>query len=119
MKTATDKEKEHLYSQIVKIGSADISTIHSFCLKIIRPNFVSLPIDSGFRIGEENEIDFIKNEVMKDVIEEFYESETPSEEFLIVSDCFSTISNADSLAKKLLTLYDNLMSFAIKNGFKQ
>ncbi|MBE6663980.1 MAG: hypothetical protein E7602_05700 [Ruminococcaceae bacterium] len=110
MKTATDKEKEHLYSQIVKIGSADISTIHSFCLKIIRPNFVSLPIDSGFRIGEENEIDFIKNEVMKDVIEEFYESETPSEEFLIVSDCFSTISNADSLAKKLLTLYDKLSS---------
>ncbi len=110
MKTATDKEKEHLYSQIVKIGSADISTIHSFCLKIIRPNFVSLPIDSGFRIGEENEIDFIKNEVMKDVIEEFYESSTPSKEFLIVSDCFSTISNADSLAKKLLTLYDKLSS---------
>ena len=47
---------------------------------------------------------------MKDVIEEFYESETPSEEFLIVSDCFSTISNADSLAKKLLTLYDKLSS---------
>ena len=110
MKTATEAEKEHLYSQIVKIGSADISTIHSFCLKIIRPNFVSLPIDSGFRIGEENEIDFIKNEVMKDVIEDFYESTIPSEEFLIVSDCFSTISNADSLAKKLLTLYDKLSS---------
>ena len=58
MKTANESEKEHLYSQIVKIGGADISTIHSFCLKVIRPNFVSLPIDNNFRIGEENEIDF-------------------------------------------------------------
>ena len=110
MKTANESEKEHLYSQIVKIGGADISTIHSFCLKVIRPNFVSLPIDNNFRIGEENEIDFIKSEVMKDVIEEFYESEMPSEEFLIVSDCFSTISNPDALAKKLLILYDKLSS---------
>ena len=110
MKNATDSEKEHLYSQIVKIGSADISTIHSFCLKVIRPNFVNLPIDSNFRIGEENEIEYIKSEVMKDVIEDFYESATPSEEFLIVSDCFSTISSADSLSKKLLTLYNNLSS---------
>ena len=110
MKEESGKNREKLHSQIVKIGSADISTIHSFCLKIIRPNFASLPIDSNFRIGDENEIDYIKNEVMKDVIEDFYESQTPSEEFLIVSDCFSSISDSTALSKKLLTLYDKLSS---------
>ena len=113
LKDATVDKREHLRSQIVKTSSADISTIHSFCLKIIRPNFDKLPIDSDFKIGEENEIEYIKNEVMKEVVSELYESDTPSDDFLIVCDFYSQIARADSLEKNLLSLYDSLSSTSL------
>ncbi len=105
-----ESQKEHLKEQIVKVSTADISTIHSFCLKLIRPNVDKLPIDGDFRIGEDNEIDYIKAEVMKELVEELYEAKTPSKDFLLVSDCYSEISEADSLDKKLLSLYNTLSS---------
>ena len=55
-KLKEDKGNKHLISQIVKVGSADICTIDSFCIKIVRPNFDKVGIDSAFRIGEESEI---------------------------------------------------------------
>ena len=67
---------EHLSEQIVKIGSADISTIHSFCLKIIKQNIDHLSLEGNFRIGEENEIKIIKGEVMSEVVDYFYDSAT-------------------------------------------
>ncbi|MBQ8545609.1 MAG: UvrD-helicase domain-containing protein [Clostridia bacterium] len=106
-------ENEHLRSQIVKISSADISTIHSFCLKVIRPNFDKLSIDSDFRVGEENEIATIKSEVMREVISSFYESDTEDEDFLIVSDSYSQLSSDDALEEKLLTLYGKLSSTSL------
>ena len=106
-------DNEHLQSQIAKISSADISTIHSFCLKVIRPNFDKLSIDSDFRIGEENEITTLKNEVMREVIGSFYESEIENEDFLIVSDAYSQISSDVALEEKLLTLYNKLASTSL------
>ena len=108
--TCSEDKKEFLRKQIVNTSIADISTIHSFCLNVIKPNFNKLPLDSDFRIGEENEIDYIKKEVMKEVIEELYEMKTPSEDFLIICDCYSQISKNDALDNKLLTLYEKLSS---------
>ena len=108
-----DPQNEHLRTQIVKMSSADVSTIHSFCLKVIRPNFDKLSIDSDFRIGEENEIDTIKNEAMSEVIDSFYEAEIPDSDFLIVSDCYSQLSREDALDEKLLTLYNQLASTSL------
>ncbi len=109
-KLKEEPDNYDLRSQIVKIGNADISTIHSFCLNIIRPNFDKLSLDSDFRVGEENEIDTIKTEVMREIVNSFYESTIENEDFLIVSDAYSQLHNEDALDKKLLTLYNNLSS---------
>lgn len=108
-----DPQNEHLRAQIVKMSSADVSTIHSFCLKVIRPNFDKLSIDSDFRIGEENEIATIKSEAMSEVVDSFYEAEAPDSDFLIVSDCYSQLSREDALDEKLLNLYNQLSSTAL------
>ena len=108
-----DPSNAHLRSQIVKMSSANISTIHSFCLSIIRPNFDKLSIDSDFRIGEENEIQTIMKETMSEVIDSFYESGTPSEDFLIVYDCYSQLSSEEALSEKLLSLYEKLSSTSL------
>ena len=107
-KANDDSAISHLQEQIVKVNSADISTIHSFCLKLVRANFDKLPLDSDFKIADENEIDSIKNEVMKEVVEELYEATNPSDDILIVSDFYSKISDSTSLDQNLLKLYQKL-----------
>ena len=50
LETASAEEKVRLKSQLSKIGSANISTIHAFCGKLLRTYFYALDIDSGFDI---------------------------------------------------------------------
>ena len=68
-----DPENAHLQSQSALLPNAQISTFHSFCLRVIRDHFFEIGIDPGFRIGDEREVEMLKNDVMDDVMEEFYQ----------------------------------------------
>ena len=105
-----DPKNPHLSSQLVKLGSADISTIHSFCLKLIRPHFDKLGLDSDFRIGEESELEILSQAAINRVIDRFYESDTADPDFLLVSDCYSEYTDEDALSRELLFLYKRLCS---------
>ena len=48
-----EPENEHLRRQATLIHSAQITTIHSFCLSVIREHFHTIDLDPAFRIGEE------------------------------------------------------------------
>ncbi len=109
-KLKTHTASAHLSSQIVKLNSADISTIHSFCLKCIRPHFDKLGLDSDFRIGEESELSILSLNAMNRVIDRFYEEDTLDPDFLLVSDCYSEYTNEDALSQELLSLYKKLCS---------
>ena len=100
---------EHLSSQLVKIAGADISTIDSFCMKIVRPSFDKLGIDSDFRIGETGEIEILRSESMDEVIDRFYERDD-DEDFLTVCDCYEKIGDESSLGEELLELHKRLVS---------
>lgn len=102
----------HLMSQIVRVTSADISTIHSFCLKTIRPYFDKLSIDSDFKIAEESEIAILKNEVMAEIIEGYFEGESLDSDFELVSNCYSEFTNENALGAQLISLYNRLISTA-------
>ena len=52
--------------QINLINKANISTIHSFCLDIIRNNFYELNISNNFRVADATEIELMKYEVLED-----------------------------------------------------
>lgn len=106
-------ESKHLQAQIVKMSSARISTIHSFCLSVIRPNFDKLGIDNDFRVGEENEISTLMKETMSEVIDFFYENEPENSDFLTVCDCYSQLSSEDKLIDELLSLYNKLSSTSL------
>ncbi|MBO5378865.1 MAG: UvrD-helicase domain-containing protein [Clostridia bacterium] len=106
-------DNKHLQAQIVKMSSANISTIHSFCLSVIRPNFDKIGIDNDFRVGEENEIETLMKESMNEVIDFFYENEPENSDFLTVCDCYSQLSSEDKLADELLSLYNKLSSTSL------
>lgn len=59
----------NLLRQITLLNNAQITTIDSFCLWIIRNHFPEVNLDPGFRIMDEGEKKLIENDVLEDVLE--------------------------------------------------
>ena len=70
----------HLERQATLVHSAPITTIHSFCLSVIREHFHVIDLDPGFRIGEDGELKLLKQDVLDELLEECYSK--GEEEFL-------------------------------------
>lgn len=104
--------KNHLSSQIVRVSSADISTIDSFCYQIVKHNFDKLGLDSDFRIGNDGELNILEHETMNEVIDAFYEQDIPDNDFLCVVDCYSSFSDEEKLSENLLKLYHDISNTA-------
>ncbi len=108
-----DEEPENLnlQRQINLISRASICTIHSFCLDVIRNNFFEIDISSNFRIGSEEEITLMKQEVLENVFEKKYEEE--DENFLKLVDTYGEYTGDEKLQNLILKIY----SFASSSAF--
>ena len=62
----------HLQRQIVLLNKANICTIHSFCLEVIRNYFYEIDIPANFKIGDSSEMELLKQETLEDLFEEKY-----------------------------------------------
>ena len=68
-----EPDNKHLQRQMLLLHNAQITTIHSFCLSVIREFFHLIDLDPVFRIGDEAELSLLKSDVLEKVLEEFYE----------------------------------------------
>lgn len=59
-----DHENLRLQRQIALVHTAQITTIDSFCLNLVRNNYMKLDVDPGFRIGDTGELALLKSDVM-------------------------------------------------------
>jgi len=59
----------HLRYQLILLQGADISTIHSFCKRIITQYFYKLALDPTFRIIDEDEQRLIKADILEKTID--------------------------------------------------
>ena len=66
-------EDEHLWLQAALIPQAQITTIDSFCLNIIRSHYNSLDIDPAFRMGDEGELSRLWGDCMGEMLENCYD----------------------------------------------
>ena len=69
---AEHPDDAHLQMQSALIHHAQITTIDSFCLSVIREHFNLLDLDPAFRIGDEGEILLLRQDVMAELIENRY-----------------------------------------------
>ena len=106
-------ENDNLQRQINLISRANISTIHSFCLNVIKNNFFEIDISPNFRIGNEEEIILMKQEVLEKVFEEKYENE--DKDFLKLVDTYGEYSGDEKLQNLVLRIY----SFASSAAFPE
>lgn len=103
---------QHLRRQLGLLGSGNISTIHSFCLKVIGEYYYHLDIDPAFRIGDQTELALMKEEVLDQFLEEEYaKKENPA--FFSLVDAYTT--DRDSKDDFLKEMIDKVYQFAVTN----
>lgn len=74
---AEDPENTNLQRQAVLLNHASITTIDSFCLKIVKDYFSELDLDPDFRVGEEGELTLLQADCMEQLLESCYEKGDP------------------------------------------
>ncbi len=98
-----------LERQASLIHSAAITTIHSFCLSVIRDHFHVIGIDPGFRIAEEGELRLLRQDVLDELMEACYDEGTG--EFLDFVERFGTGRNDRKIEEIILKLYEYSRSY--------
>lgn len=94
----------HLKKQSVLIHTARITTIHSFCLSVIKEYFHTIDLDPGFRVAEEGELKLLKQDVLEEMLEKHYDE--GDERFLDFVETFATGREDAKLEEIILTLYE-------------
>ncbi|MCI9176391.1 MAG: helicase-exonuclease AddAB subunit AddA, partial [Lachnospiraceae bacterium] len=102
-------ENVHLQKQQTLLHNAQITTIHSFCLSVIRNYFHRIELDPEFRVAEEGELKLLKSDVLDQVLEGYYREAKP--EFLALSETIATGKNDLPLKETVLKLFEFAMSY--------
>lgn len=97
----TDKsQQKRLYRQLSLIASSDISTIHSFCAKLIRSYFFKVGLSPDFSVIDEATADIMKAECLDIALKKFYDL-GENKQFLKLVDRHAS-SRVDKRLKELI-----------------
>ena len=98
----------HLQRQITLLNKANICTIDSFCLDVIKNNFFEIEISPNFRIADTAEIDLLKQEVLEKLFEEKYENHDQDFEKLVKT--YTSYRDDTPLKDMILRIYTYIES---------
>ena len=107
-KIEENPENIHLQTQITLLPKANICTIDSFCLDIVKNNFFEIDISPNFRIADEVELKILKQETLEELFEEKYEQS--EEKFLELINTYTTYKGDDNLKNIILKIYNYIQS---------
>ncbi len=116
-----ESQNTYLEEQLLLLNKAAISTLHSFCLDLIRQNYylLELPqgkaLDPAFRVGNEVETSLLKLDVLEELFEEKYTLAEPL--FLQLVECFGGQKDDRGLQDLLIRLYDFSRSHRDPDGW--
>ena len=97
-----------LQKQIVLLNKSHISTIHAFCLEVIKNNFYKTNISPNFRLANTPEIELLKMEVLEEVFDNLYEEK--NENFIKLIDTYCGYRSDDNLKEIILKIYRYIQS---------
>ena len=100
-----DENNANLIKQIALVNNAQITTIDSFCLWILKNHFSEINLDPGFRVADKGEITLLENDVMEDMLEDYYQK--GDEQFIKLIDAYGTgrnDANIEEIIKKIYAL---------------
>lgn len=101
---------KNLSRQLTLINKATITTIHSFCLEVIKNHFHLIDLDPQFRIANETEATLLKLEALEELFEEKYEGDKCQPEFLQLVECYGGNKDDLLLQDMVLKIYHFVQS---------
>lgn len=104
-----DGENEHLQRQAALMHNAQITTIDSFCLFVLRNNFQDIGLDPTFRVADEGELALLKQDVLAQLLEERFAA--GEEAFLNCVEYYCPGGRENVLEEHILDLYRYALSF--------
>ncbi|MEM1483916.1 helicase-exonuclease AddAB subunit AddA [Oscillospiraceae bacterium PP1C4] len=113
---AENPEDARLQRQQLLLGRAQISTIHSFCLELIRSNFQLLGISSNMRIADQKELDILRRDCARESVERFH-AESDDGEFGRLVELLSSGRDDSRVFSTLFSLYDFVRSHPFYNDW--
>ncbi len=108
-------DDEHLKQQATLIHNAQITTIHSFCLSVVRDHFPVIDIDPGFRIGEEGELKLLRQDVIGELLEARYQE--GSQRFLDFTLAYGNGRDDRKIEELILKIYEYSRSYPDAKGW--
>lgn len=97
-------EDEHLAGQLYYIRSAQISTIDGFCNYLVKNYYDRIDLNPEFRIGDEASLIMLRNQCVKEVLEDFYSRDDDVFKDCVDSCCYG--NSDDYIEEVVLKLYD-------------
>lgn len=86
------------------LGRACISTLHSFCLDLLRQHFYRIDLDPAFRVADETEATLIQAGALEELFEQHYAAgENPS--FTVLVDCYGGKRDDAALQELVMEAY--------------
>ncbi len=97
-----------LKNQIHSLGNAQISTLHSFCINLVRSYFYKLDVDSSFKIGDTYNLELLKQDAINQIFENQYELN--DDNFIDLVEAYTSNRKDDELRQMVLKIYDFILS---------
>ena len=101
-------QNSNIQKQIVMLNKANISTIHAFCLDVIKNNFYQTNISPNFRLASTPEIELLKTEVLEDLFDKLYEEQ--DKEFINIINIYGGYRDDQNLKEAILKIYKFIQS---------
>ncbi len=108
-------DKPNIKEELEKLPTADISTLHGFCQKLIKQYFFELDIEPTFTIFSEEEASFYKIKAIDYLLRQKQEEGKP--EFISLCEMFYNNRSLVSLKDNVLNFYNFLQSLDDKEKY--
>ena len=108
---------KRILREIALLPTANISTIHAFCKRLIEENYAGLSIDPHFRIGDTGEMSLLQSDILEEFLEEEYEKK--EESFLAFVDQFSMGKKDKGIEELILKLYNLASAMPFPKAYLQ
>ena len=116
-KLKENPSSKKIKKQLLTVSGADIQTIHSFCLNVVKSNINYADIPVNFKVADENTVNAVKERVFDELFEEKYLNSDKN--FLDFLDSYAYSQGEKTLISLITSLYDMATSMAEPESFYQ
>ncbi|WIV10640.1 helicase-exonuclease AddAB subunit AddA [Proteiniborus sp. MB09-C3] len=102
------ENEEKLRRQITLLNKSHITTVHSFCINVVRRHFHLIDIDPAFKIGDTTELQIMLQDVLEELLESEYEK--GHEDFIRLVESYGGNKNDVNLENLILKIYSFIQS---------